>query len=100
VLAYRPFPAPQPFAESGPIFLHRRDCAHHAADALPGWFRHLAPALIRGCDADDRIRYDTGAVVDGNQLQAACERILADGSVAYVHIRSKFNCFLCRVDRA
>jgi len=25
---------------------------------------------------------------------------LADDTVAYVHIRSKFNCFQCRVERA
>jgi len=38
--------------------------------------------------------------VPGAQLAAACERILADATIAYVHVRSKFNCFQCRVDRA
>ena len=26
ILAYRPFPALQPYAETGPIFLHAREC--------------------------------------------------------------------------
>lgn len=100
VLAHRPFDHAQPYAEVGPIFLHRHECARYDAAALPAWFVHLQPALIRGYGRDDWIRYDTGAVVAGAELAAACERILADPEVAYVHIRSKFNCFQCRVDRA
>jgi hypothetical protein len=60
----------------------------------------MDPAIIRGYGSDDWIRYDTGHVVAGPELDAACRRILADDTVAYVHIRSKFNCFQCRVDRA
>ena len=33
------------------------------------------------------------------ELTAECEEILGNSEVAYVHIRSKFNCFQCRVDR-
>jgi len=39
-------------------------------------------------------------VVPGKALTAVCQQILSDPSVAYVHIRSKFNCFQCRVERA
>jgi hypothetical protein len=99
VLAYRPFAAPQPYAEVGPIFLHGQACERYAAERLPRWFDFLDPALIRGYGNDDWIRYPTGSVVAGAELDAACRRILADDSVAYVHIRSKFNCFQCRVDR-
>jgi len=100
VLAYRPFDDLQPYAETGPIFLHKRSCARYESDALPAWFDFMEPALIRGYGADDWIRYDTGDVVPGPQLTAACLKILGDDTVAYVHIRSKFNCFQCRVDRA
>lgn len=100
VLAYRPFDRLQPYAEVGPIFLHKQDCPAYAAHHLPPWFAYLQPAIIRGYGQDDWIRYDTGDVVPGAGLQAACENILADDSIAYVHIRSKFNCFQCRVDRA
>lgn len=99
VLSYRPFTGLQPYAESGPIFLHARDCERYDADALPPWFAAMAPALVRGYDANDWIVYETGSVVDGRELEAACRRILANASVAYVHIRSKFNCFQCRVER-
>jgi hypothetical protein len=100
VLAYRPFPALQPYAELGPIFLHARACGRYDAERLPAWFDFMDPALVRGYGADDWIRYDTGAVVRGPEIDAACRRILADPTIAYVHVRSKFNCFQCRVDRS
>lgn len=99
VLAYRPFLALQPYAEVGPIFLHERACGRYESDRLPAWFAHLQPALIRGYGSDDWIRYETGQVIAGAELSAACEAILARPEVAYVHIRSKFNCFQCRVER-
>jgi hypothetical protein len=99
VLAYRPFAQAQPYAEVGPIFLHADECPGYEADTLPAWFAHLSPAVIRGYGADDWIKYETGAVVAGSELTEACRKILADPDVAYVHIRSKFNCFQCRVDR-
>src|SRR5262245_45681829 len=99
VLAYRPFEKPQPYAESGPIFLHAATCKRYEADRLPAWFTFMDPAIVRGYDDMDWIRYDTGRVVPGADLDAACRQILSDESVAYVHVRSKFNCFQCRVDR-
>ncbi|MBX3726795.1 MAG: DUF1203 domain-containing protein [Xanthomonadales bacterium] len=100
VLGYRPFDTAQPYAEVGPIFLHAGECPRYESDRLPAWFAHLTPAVIRGYGADDWIRYETGAVVSGGELTAACQRILGDPQVAYVHVRSRFNCFQCRVDRA
>jgi len=99
VLAYRPFAGHQPYAETGPIFLHQEPCARYERDVLPAWFDYLDPALVRGYDGDDWIRYETGDVVRGADLTAACRRILEDETVAYVHIRSKYGCFQCRVDR-
>jgi len=99
VLAYRPFPSRQPYAETGPIFLHAKPCARYTGAALPGWFAFMDPAIVRGYDGDHWIRYDTGDVVRGPEIAAACRRILSDPTVAYVHVRSKFNCFQCRVDR-
>jgi hypothetical protein len=99
VLAHRPFAAQQPYAETGPIFLHAEPCARYAGDTLPAWFDYLDPALVRGYGPDHWIRYDTGSVVRGRDIRGACETILADPAVAYVHVRSKFNCFQCRVER-
>jgi hypothetical protein len=99
VLAWRPFATLQPYAECGPIFLHVRACERYDADRVPGWFDFMDPAIVRGYGSDDWIRYDTGDVVRGTELTAACEKILGDDTIAYVHIRSKYNCFQCRVDR-
>ena len=100
VLAYRPFASAQPYAEVGPIFLHKQGCPRYDSENLPAWFAYLQPALIRGYGHDDWILYETGEVLAGEKLTQACLKILADSKVAYVHIRSKFNCFQCRVDRA
>jgi hypothetical protein len=36
ILAHRPFPALQPYAETGPIFLHAEPChAHQPSEAMP-----------------------------------------------------------------
>ncbi len=101
VLAWRPFPALQPYAETGPIFLCA-DCARH-----PGG-PHLPPAIasrqrvmVRGYGADHRIAYGTGAVVEIADLAQACEALLAEERVDYVHLRSASNgCYQARVDRA
>jgi hypothetical protein len=99
VLSYRPFEAPQPYAETGPIFLHQTQCERYESQDLPRWFAFLDPAAIRGYGADDWIRYDTGRVVRGSELADVSASILADASIRYIHIRSKFGCFQCRVDR-
>jgi hypothetical protein len=100
VLAYRPFATLQPYAETGPIFLHADPCARYESDAVPGWFDYMAPAIVRGYGVDDWIRYDTGDVVRGPEIAERCRIILRDPTIAYVHVRSKYNCFQCRVDRA
>lgn len=99
VLAYRPFTQLQPYAETGPIFLHEKACCRYESDKLPAWFARLQPAIIRGYGNDDWILYETGSVVPGEELSAVCEDILSNAQVSYVHIRSKYNCFQCRVDR-
>lgn len=100
VLAYRPFAEVQPYAEVGPIFLHAQTCTHYVSDQLPAWFAYLEPAIVRGYGEDHWIKYETAAVVPGKDLTAQCQKILSNPDVAYVHIRSKFNCFQCRVERA
>jgi hypothetical protein len=99
ILAHRPFETLQPYAETGPIFLHRAPCEPYDGEALPAWFDFLDPAIVRGYGEDHWIRYDTGYVVPGRDITATCQIILGDASIAYVHIRSKYNCFQCRVDR-
>lgn len=99
LLAYRPFDQLQPYAETGPIFLHKDSCERYDSHVMPDWFDHFDPAIIRGYNEQHYIRYDTGKALAGKELGTACRNILSDTSIAYVHIRSKFNCFQCRVDR-
>lgn len=100
IVGYRPFSTVQPYAEVGPVFLHAEPCARYRGDHLPPWFAYLTPALIRGYDRDDRIVYPTGAVIDGPTIAARARAILADPEVAYVHVRSQWNCFQVQIDRA
>ncbi len=98
VLAHRPFPAPQPYAEVGPIFLCADACEAGGGEALPEILE--SPSyIVRGYGTDDRIVYGTGAVVALSDLKAEASLRLADPRVAYVHVRSaRNNCFQVRID--
>ncbi|WP_193180677.1 DUF1203 domain-containing protein [Nisaea sediminum] len=102
VLAHRPFPAAQPYAELGPIFLHAKDCARYAEEqSVPAMFRGWDNIMLRGYGADDRIVYGTGTVIGTGEIEAAADAILANPDVRYVHARSaKNNCYQCRIERA
>ncbi len=101
VLAWRPFPALQPYAETGPIFLCA-DCARHPdGPDLPPVIAARQRIMVRGYGADDRIVYGAGAVVEIADLAGRCEALLGEPGVAYLHLRSAINgCYQARVDRA
>jgi Protein of unknown function (DUF1203) len=99
VLAHRPFPAPQPYAEVGPIFLCADPCKAGGGEAVPDMLAS-PDYIVRGYGADDRIVYGTGAVTPTAGIPARAEELLADVRVAYVHVRSaRNNCFQVRIDR-
>lgn len=102
ILAYRPFPAPQPYAEIGPIFLHANACNRYAEPAkVPPMFLEWEHLLIRGYNDRDRIVYGTGGVVKTSDMAAAATHILEQSDVAYIHVRSaKNNCFQCRIEQS
>jgi hypothetical protein len=102
VLAHRPFPDLQPYAETGPIFLHARACERHPESATtPEMFLRRQQMLVRGYDADQRIVYGTGAVVATDRIAETAGALLDRPDVAFVHLRSAgYNCFQCRVERA
>ncbi|WP_137156149.1 DUF1203 domain-containing protein [Rhizobium sp. FKL33] len=101
VFAYRPFRELQPYAETGPIFLHKQPCARYqATEILPPVLEASRDFIVRGYGADERIVYGTGAVTLKEDIVAYAESLFARPDIAYVHVRSaRNNCFQCRIDR-
>ena len=99
VLAHRPFSAPQPYAEVGPIFLCARLCEAGGGEALPELLGS-PDYLVRGYGADHRIVYGTGGVVATDLIALRAQELLSDDRVAYLHVRSaRNNCYQVRIDR-
>jgi hypothetical protein len=99
ILAHRPFRAPQPYAEIGPIFLCAERCEAGGGTALPAMLAS-SDYIVRGYGADDRIVYGTGGVVATAAIPVRAEELLADPRVAYLHVRSARNtCYQVRIDR-
>ncbi|MGD9864736.1 MAG: DUF1203 domain-containing protein [Pseudodonghicola sp.] len=98
ILAARPFPALQPYAETGPIFLCAGDCAPYDGEAVPQILTTAPDYLLKGYGANGRIVYGTGRVVPAAELPAYAATLLADPRIAYVDVRSaRNNCFQARI---
>jgi hypothetical protein len=102
VLAYRPFPALQAYAETGPIFLCAEECDRAAeSDVMPEMFKPTPDYIVRGYDHEDRIVYGTGAVVPTSKICGRAHELLEREDIAYLHMRSaRNNCYQCRIERA
>lgn len=99
ILAACPFPEPQPYAETGPIFLCA-DCAPYAGGALPPVLADRKECLLKAYSADNRIIYGTGQITPTEQVASYAEHLLSDPKVAYVDARSATNnCFTLRIKR-
>ncbi|SDN85083.1 DUF1203 domain-containing protein [Phyllobacterium sp. OV277] len=100
VLSHRPFPAPQPYAETGPIFLHAEECGRYdEISDMPEMFRENSDYILRGYSRQDRIVYGTGGVIATDNIAVRAAELLRRDEVAYVHMRSaRNNCFQCRID--
>lgn len=101
IFALRPFSSLQPYAETGPVFMHAEVCPAHDGKALPPILRSSVSYLLRGYGKNERIIYGTGGVVPKEQLVSRAEELLARADVASVHVRSaKNNCYQCRIELA
>ncbi|MBX9467177.1 MAG: DUF1203 domain-containing protein [Rhizobium sp.] len=100
-LAYRPFPTLQPYAETGPIFLHAEACpGYEASEILPPMLTS-PDYIVRGYGSDDRIVYGSGGVVAAEAIPGRARELLTDPDIAYLHVRSaRNNCYQCRIERA
>ena len=102
ILAHRPFSSLQPYAETGPIFLHAKPCERHPeSTTTPEMFLGWERLLVKGYSADERIVYGTGGVVETERVAAVAADILKRPDIAFVDLRSaRNNCFQARVVRA
>lgn len=101
LISYRPFRHVQPYAETGPIFIHAEDCGSYDSARVPPTMLNSSDYIVRGYDAGDRIVYGTGAVTPTAEIVSRAQELLATPEIAYVHVRSaRNNCFQCRIDRA
>lgn len=100
VLAYRPFPDLQPYAETGPIFLHKRPCERYRAEEILPPILSSPDYIVRGYGPDNRIVYGSGAVTERERIGERAEELLRSDAIAYVHVRSaRNNCYQCRIDK-
>lgn len=100
ILAYRPFPAVQPYAETGPILLHAEECEVYDGASPPPILKTSRDYLLRGYDEANRIVYGTGGVTDVDKIEERAIELLKRADIAYVHVRSaRNNCFQCRIDK-
>jgi hypothetical protein len=101
VLAYRPFPNDQPYAETGPIFIHANACPRFEGGAVPEILTERPEFVMRGYDARDRIVYDSCTIVPGDRIVEDAARLLELPKVEYLHVRARTStCYQCRVDKA
>ena len=76
ILAHRPFPEAQPYAETGPIFLCADHCERHDGEAVPEALEGSPDYLIKGYSADHRIVYGTGIVIPQAEMMGGPRRFL------------------------
>jgi hypothetical protein len=99
LFSYRPFGAPRPYQEVGPVFLHARSCPRHPSqDSMPVDFANR-PIVLRPYDKDDDIA-DSQRYVQAGEAATIARELLANENVAYVHARSQSRgCYLFRIER-
>lgn len=98
LMAYQPFASQQPYTESGPIFLHERECQPYADPYnYPQDFPRSAVVLRAYNDADQIVAAEP-------VLERCVEEVIAemfkDKTIAYLHARNLgYGCYMFRVER-
>ncbi|MHA6646196.1 DUF1203 domain-containing protein [Mesorhizobium sp. A623] len=101
ILAYRPFPEPQPYAETGPIFLCADACEAWSGEGVPPILGSSPDCLLKGYTNDHRIRYGTGKIVAQEDVPAFATALLDRADISFVDVRSaRNNCFQLRIVRS
>ena len=99
LLAYRPFPGLNAYAESGPIFIHASNCEKYLHPEIPEIIKNRELVMIRGYDKDDRIIEGTGKIIHTGNIEIEAFEIFANQPAEYLHVRSTSNnCYFCRIE--
>ncbi len=99
ILADRPFSTLHLYAETGPIFLCAAACSRSGGPEVPEILTTSPDYPVKGYDADNRIVYDTGAILPQPDLHACTEKLFHNPRMAYLHVRSaRNNCYPLRLD--
>ncbi len=90
-------PAGQPYAETGPIFVHADPCEQYGAtDQYPADFR--SGRSIRAYDSNRNII--AAEAVNGSEPEAIIEKFLEKPETAFVHVRSaSHGCYTMEIQR-
>lgn len=100
IVSARPFPAPQPYAEQGPIFLCAEACKPFEGEGVPPILSSAPDYLVKAYCDRDRIIYGTGQITPATQVSDYASLLFLRQDVAYVDVRSaRNNCFLTRIYR-
>jgi len=101
LIGHRPFPKTDPYAETGPIFIHKNHCPSFSESGIPPIISTRKKVLIRGYARNNRIVDGTGKVVKTQNIEEEFTQILTHELVNYLHVRSVTNnCYFCRVELA
>jgi len=99
LLPFEHLRATSPYRSSGPVFVRRgaQQALLEAGEIPPYVTRRLMS--VRAYDANHMMV--VGEVCEGEGVREPIERLMADASVAYIHLHNaKRGCFSCRVERA
>ena len=98
LLSYTPFASDHPYAETGPIFIHERECEPHACGGYPPEFPHHDVALRAYTEADE---IADARLVGPDRVEDVIAGLFENASVSYIHARNGgYGCFMFRIDRA
>ena len=98
LIAHSPFASKQPYAETGPVFIHERECLpYREVHTYPPEFPHKA-VVLRAYNEDEAI---VGAEVVGErEVERVIAEVFESPTTAYIHARNlAYGCFMFRIER-
>jgi hypothetical protein len=96
LFTYNPFDGVEAYPEPGPIFVHAEHCTAFAGEGFPNSLRTLPLTLEAFADRRWIVRREH---LEGCDPDAVIQEMLADPSVAYIHVRNtEAGCFIARIE--